>query len=180
MAHSPTVRFLPGLAVLVLLAAAAPAVAATCRACEVFGESCTNGCLELETKAELFTCLSACDGAAAACTCDEPVTLSSEGAVFLGLADPPSDLGGACHGTSSCPSEYSSCASWSSYSPCGDPFCGTYKWCPDPPFCEDPEICFGPALRTYKEQFRVCFNAGGQQCTEYRTILDNFPLSCGC
>lgn len=176
------IHFLLGFAVLLVLGAAAPADAAGCRGCEVFGESCTTNCLELNDRNQLAACLSACDGAAAACSCDGPATLSSEEAVRLGLAEGPSSLGGACHGNVSCPAEFSSCAGWSSYSDCGDPFCGTFKFCGDPPGCYEPDICNGPALRTYRERFRVCFNGAGQSCTEYQQNLDPMPvgMQCGC
>ncbi len=183
MTHRPMARLLPGLAVLLALAAAAPAAAATCPACAMFGETCTIGCLDLDGDAPALDCLSACETAVATCSCDEsgPVTLSSEDAVRMGLAVVPSQLGGACHGTFDCSPEYSSCTNWSSYVQCGDPVCVTYKWCPDPPFCEAPDACFGPASQFSEERFRVCFNSAQQPCTEYHTRLDYPPLdSCGC
>jgi hypothetical protein len=180
-------RYLMGpflLAVLVLttLGAAAPAQAATCGGCGVIQENCAASCVGLKGKDEVFTCLLACDNAAAACSCDEPVTLRSEGVVRQGLAGHGLDgfafKAGACHSTAACGPAYGACASWSGYSDCGDPFCGIYKFCGDPPFCEEPDLCFGPALRTKRERFRVCFNASGQPCTEYQQI--EVVLGCGC
>jgi hypothetical protein len=163
------------------LLAAAPAQAAGCPACGVLQKSCTTSCLGVEDK-QVIPCLLACDNAVAACSCDDPVTLRSEDAVRLGLAGQhPGGFGlkaGACHSTTPCGSAYPSCAGWSGYSDCGDPFCGVYKFCGDPPFCEEPDLCFGPATRTFRERFRVCFNAQGQSCTEYQRI--NVVLGCGC
>ncbi len=164
------------------LVAAGPAQAADCPACGMLQKNCTAGCLGVEDK-RVIPCLLACDNAVAACSCDDPVTLRSEDAVRLGLAGGPRQSGSAfkaaaCHSTTACGPSYPSCASWSGYSDCDDPWCGIYKFCGDPPFCEEPDICFGPALRQNQERFRVCFNSLGQPCTEYQRI--NFVLGCGC
>ncbi len=150
----------------------------SCLGCQLFEESCTLNCSALESKDEAMTCLLACVQVAAACSCDEPVTLSSEKLVEMGLAEGPSGLKAACNSTTPCPPEYSSCASWSSYSDCGAPICGTFKFCGDPPWCEEPSLCFGPAQRQPQERFRVCFNSSGQSCTEYQQRIN--LVGCGC
>ena len=175
-------HFLLGALVLAALGVAVPAQAANCGGCGVIQENCASNCLGQEGKDELLACLMACDNAAAACSCDEPVTLRSEDVVRQGLAGQGRSWSalsaGACNSTTACGPAYPSCASWSGYSDCGDPYCGIYKFCGDPPFCEEPDICFGPALRTLRERFRVCFNASGQPCTEYQQI--SVVLGCGC
>lgn len=178
--HSLVARVLVGGSALVAaLAMAAPAQAASCRGCEAFGASCTVDCLGLEAEVDRLACSSACNQAAATCSCDQP-TLTAEDAVFLGLVDPgQGSLGGACHSTTPCPPEYGACSAWSVPEECGDPTCGTYKFCGDPPFCEEPNLCFGPATYTQKEKFRVCFNAAQQSCTEWAQVLPAVP-TCGC
>jgi hypothetical protein len=171
-----------GLLISVLsFAVATPATAATakagnCSVCGVSQERCTANCLGREDDDDRLACLMACDNAAATCSCDEPVTLRSEDVV--GAADGgPSPYTQACHSTTPCPPEYSSCASWSSYVDCDDPWCGVYRYCPDPPYCESG-LCFGPALEQNQERYRVCFNQQSDSCTEYqRTTV---RLGCGC
>ncbi len=155
--------------------------AASCLGCQQFEATCTANCSALETQEVITTCLLACAKVAATCSCDEAVTLSSEDVVNWGLAEGPFDgigLKAACHSTTPCPAEYGSCGSWSSYSDCGDPYCGIFKFCGDPPWCYEPDLCFGPATRQRRERFRVCFNASAQSCTEYQQT--NYPVSCGC
>jgi hypothetical protein len=155
-------------------AAVVPAQAARCGACALAQESCSAKCFGREDKAGVVACLTGCDNAAATCSCDAEVTLSSEDLV----AKMPwlSDKAAACHSTTPCGSAYPSCASWSGYSDCDDPFCGVYRWCGD---CPDPEFgCFGPALRQRRERFRVCFNELGQSCTEYQRT--SVVLGCDC
>jgi hypothetical protein len=169
-----------GVLAVAALGAAAPAAAASCGGCGVILEHCNANCQGLKAKDEVVTCLMACDNAAAACSCDEPVTLRSEDVVAMGLAAGGQGwLTEACHSTTPCGPAYGSCAGWSAYYDCGDPYCGTYKWCEDPPFCEAPDICFGPATRTDRERYRVCFNASGQPCTEYQRITGSLQ-GCGC
>ena len=165
------------LTVLVLFApASASAGKASCGACNgVVQERCTTNCFGLPDKAERANCLISCDNAAATCSCDENVTLRSEDLVarMPWLVD---SLTAACHSTTPCGSAYPSCASWSGYSNCDDPFCGFANGCGE----ECPEIgpCLGPAMKQRQERYRVCFNAQGQSCTEYqRTIIS---LGCEC
>jgi hypothetical protein len=82
----------------------------------------------------------------------------------------------ACHPITSCQPDYPSCASWSGYTDCDDPFCGFAPQCGD----DCPEIgpCPGPAMKQRRERFRVCFNAFGQSCTEWQRTMIN--LGCGC
>jgi hypothetical protein len=167
-------------AVLLILAlSGAPAWAARCGPCEVAQERCSANCFGLG-KAEIGGCLRTCDNAAATCSCDEAVTLSSEDFVarfgssaVTKLGSPfVTELAEACHSTTVCGTAYPSCASWSGYADCGDIFCGSVRGCGD---CEE-FICPGPGLKQYRERFRVCFNALGQSCTEYQRTVIN--LSC--
>jgi hypothetical protein len=100
----------------------------------------------------------------------EEVTLRSEDVVaqWPWLSTATAAAGAACHSTTPCGSAYPSCASWSGYSDCGDPFCAIAKGCGQP--CGDP-ACLGPATRQPRERFRVCFDALGNSCTEYQNIL---------
>ena len=170
--------------ILVLFAAVAPAQAASCGPCDVAQERCSANCFGLEEKAESVTCLIACDNAAATCSCAEEVTLRSEDVVannWLRVAEPSRLIAesSACHSTTPCGSAYPSCASWSGYFDCGDPYCGINRWCGDVETCPDPEFgCWGPALRQWRERFRVCFNAIGWWCTEYQRT--SHTLGCGC
>lgn len=166
-----------GLLLLVLSAGAAEAQAGRCRPCEIAQERCSVNCLGREGNA-VGACLNRCDNAAAQCTCDEPATLSSEDYVErFGGVKVVTAFSGACHSTTPCGSEYSSCASWSSYSNCGDPFCGVALGCGE---CDEWGHCEagGPAMKQFRERFRVCFNQQGQPCTEYqRTAVTQ---GCGC
>jgi hypothetical protein len=155
------------------LTSALPSDAATCGACAVSHDQCTANCAGFVDHGERVACLIACDNAAATCSCDERVTLRSED--LLPKARPEADAP-ACHSTTPCGSGYPSCASWSGYSDCGDPYCGIYLHCGDE--CEPGFPCPGPALRQWRERFRVCFNAQGQSCTEYQRT--STILSCGC
>ena len=150
-----------------------PAAAKDCGACALGREQCATNCLGLVDRGERVACLMACDNAAATCSCDEPVTLRSED--LLPKARPEADAP-ACHSTTPCGSGYPSCAGWSGYSDCGDPFCGIYRYCGED--CEPGIPCPGPALRQSQERFRVCFNAQGQSCTEYQRSV--YVLGCGC
>jgi hypothetical protein len=161
--------------ILALFALVAPARAANCRACGLAAQDrCAANCFGLEDKGERVACLITCDNAAATCSCDEEVTLRSEDVV----AKSPWLLAmtAACHSTTTCGSAYPSCASWSGYSDCNDPYCASGPHCAEG--CEPGLPCLGPAMRQWQERFRVCFNAAGQPCTEYqRTII---VLNCGC
>jgi hypothetical protein len=88
----------------------------------------------------------------------------------------PSYTKAACHPITSCQPNYPSCASWSGYTDCDDPFCGIGIHCGDD--CGEFGPCPGDALKQRRERFRVCFNAQGQSCTEWsRTMI---TLGCGC
>jgi hypothetical protein len=149
------------------------AVQASCRACALVQESCYGKCFGLEDKAGMKACLVRCDNAAATCSCDEAVSLRSEDLVPFAW---PSHTKAACHPITSCQPDYPSCASYSSYSDCDDPFCGFGPQCGDD--CPEFGPCPGPALKQRRERFRVCFNAQGQSCTEWQRTMIN--LGCGC
>jgi hypothetical protein len=169
-------------AVLSILAlSAVPAEAARCGPCEVVQERCSANCFGLD-RGEIGGCLMACDNEAAVCSCDEAVTLRSEDFVarfgspeMAGLG--VTELAAACHSTTACGTAYPSCASWSGYYDCGDPFCGSVRGCGE---CEGefPPLCPGPGMKQRRERYRVCFNNLGQSCTEYQLTLVN--LSCEC
>jgi hypothetical protein len=164
--------FMAALSILVLSAFAVPVQAATCGPCATAQEQCFSNCFSREGKAATRACLMACDNAAAACSCDEAVTLRSEDLVLKTTAL----TADACHSTTTCGTAYPSCASWSGYSDCGDPTCGIYRWCPDD--CESDFGCWGQALRQSSERFRVCFDANANSCTEYQRLSS--VLQCGC
>lgn len=145
----------------------------SCPACELAQKRCTVGCFGVGDKSTMAACLMGCDNAAATCSCEGKATLNSEDLI------PRPDLFGekalACHSTTPCGTEYASCATWSGFYDCGDPYCGFYRWCGD---CDSDFGCFGPALRQHREQYRVCFNSQGQSCTEYQGAITF--LACGC
>ena len=153
-------------------AADLPPQAKACGACVAAQKLCTASCFGLQEKTGIAGCLMGCDNAAATCTCDGQATLRSED------IRPRPDLFGAkaaaCNSTTLCGTEYASCATWSGYYNCGDPFCGFARGCGD---CEDFP-CPGPALKQYQERYQVCFNAQGQSCTQYQRLQLN--LGCGC
>jgi len=168
---------------LLLLAASASAQPSTI-AGDIALDHCMANCFGLADQARVEPCMIRCDNAAATRPRDEPVTLSSE-EYLERWGDRVILPASACHSTTPCPAEYDSCASWSGYTSCGDTFCGIYRFCcangpvggpaPSLPNCDD---LFGDALKGYKERYRVCFNAGGQSCTEWeRTTVF---LGCGC
>jgi hypothetical protein len=150
--------------------AIAPAQA-KCAACAIVHKSCSETCFR-QDKAVMGQCLTACDNAAANCSCDQAVGLRSEELVNF---EWPSMAKAACHGTVSCQPNYPSCASWSSYSDCDDPFCGFAPKCGE---CTCDEFrCFcgpGPAQKQRRERFRVCFDQFGNSCTEWQQILTHF------
>jgi hypothetical protein len=118
-------------------------------------------------------CLTACDNAAATCTCDQAVGLRSEELVNF---EWPSMAKAACHGTVSCQPYYPSCASWSGYSDCGTPWCGSAKC--ECEYIEGHLFCFpGPAWKQNRERFRVCFDQWGNSCTEWQQTVTSY---CGC
>jgi len=147
--------------------------AASCGLCFVAYQRCSASCFGRGDKAGMGACLTACDNVAATCTCNQQgVNLRSEDLVQW---EWPSMTKDACHGYVSCQPNYPSCASWSGYSSCGDPFCGTGHHCGDD--CEPWGPCPGPAWKEFLENFRVCFDQYGNSCTEWQTIQTS---SCGC
>jgi hypothetical protein len=144
-----------------------------CGACALAAEGCYGKCFDLDDKSGMRTCLSKCDNVAATCTCDEAVTLRSEDLVPFAW---PNVTKAACHPITSCQPAYPSCASWSGYSDCDDPFCGFAPQCGDD--CPEFGPCPGPAMKQRRERFRVCFNEFGQSCTEWSRTMIN--LGCGC
>ena len=156
------------LSILALSALALPAEAASCGPCIAAQERCSVHCFGRSSRSELGACLIACDNAATACSCDEKVNLRSEDAMEW-TGQSLTELSAACNPTTPCGTEYGSCASWSGYSNCGDPFCGGARGCGE---CDDFRCYIGPALKQNLERYRVCFNAFGQSCTEWqRTVI---------
>ena len=155
--------------------AVAPPQAASCRPCALAHQKCSTTCLSLAEKGGLGGCLTACDNAAATCTCDQAVGLRSEELVDF---EWPSLAKAACHGNVSCQPNYPSCASWSGYSDCGTPFCGTGPKCGECEYIEGRLFCSsGPAWKQNRERFRVCFDQYGNSCTEWQQTLIS---TCGC
>jgi hypothetical protein len=141
---------------------------ANCGICAAAYQRCNATCFGRADKGDMGACLTSCDNAAAACTCDDVSNLRSEDLVGF---DWPSASKAACHGTVSCQPNYPSCASWSSYSACDTPYCGTGIHCGD---CTCDEFrCYcgpGPALKEKSERFRVCFDQYSNSCTEWQTL----------
>jgi hypothetical protein len=161
--------------------AVAPLQAKGCQRCALAHKKCSSTCFKLAETNELGmmgSCLTACDNAVAACTCDQSVNLRSEDLVSFEWPDTTTKAA-ACHGTVSCQPNFPSCASWSTYSDCGDPYCGWGPKCGECT-CDEFGRCFcgpGPAWRYSRERFRVCFDSLGNSCTEWQTA--NY-YSCGC
>lgn len=147
---------------------------ARCAACVSAQKRCSATCFGLDGEMGLGACLTACDNAAALCSCEDGVTLRSEDVVTArpGLIE---SLTTACHSTTSCQPAYPSCASWSSYSSCDAPFCGTGNRCGLG--CPNPGFCPGPATIDRLERFRVCFDQFGNSCTEWQVTT---LTVCGC
>lgn len=145
-------------------------------ACAAIQNRCSANCFGLADAQAVVPCLIGCDNAAATCTRGEDrVTLSSEEYLAQRGGNSLVTRAAACNPTTPCPPEYGSCASWSAYYDCGDPFCGVYGHCGDP--CGEP-LCFGDATRQFRERYRVCFNQQAQPCTEYQRT--SVVLGCGC
>ncbi len=156
--------------------AVAPAQAAGCGACAIAYKGCSDACFGLPDKAGMGSCLTACDNAAAKCTCDQAVGLRSEEIVNF---EWPSEAKAACHGVVSCQPNYPSCASWSSYADCGDLVCGNAPKCGEC-YCDEFR-CWcgpGPAWKQSSERFRVCFDQYGNSCTEWQKIVTNYCDDC--
>lgn len=147
-----------------------------CTACDVVQERCSLRCLDLGDQVASLACVTGCDNAAALCTlCDEPVTLRSEDVV------PAWNVltAGACVTPTTCGPEYASCASWSGYSDCNEPFCiNLTKGCGEN--CEPGFPCPGPARYQPIQRYRACFNTLGQSCIEYSTPTSRRLTGCGC
>jgi hypothetical protein len=184
MSLSTRLSFRTAILLLVLSAASVQAQEATCRRCEVAQENCSVNCLGREGKA-IGACLIGCDNAAALCACDEPATLNSEDFVERFGPQPGAqadlrvvtDFSVACHSTTPCGTAYGSCANWSTFTECGDPFCGPASACR---ICDEWGQCTaaGPAMKQNYERYRVCFNELGQSCTEYQRGVSTGE--CGC
>lgn len=175
---------LAALVVFVLSAAEVQARAVRCGPCDTAQQRCSVNCFGL-ADSEIGSCLVGCDNAAAICSCDEAVTLRSEDVVakFAEAAKSakspwpdPTASAAACHSTTPCGSGYSSCASWSTFIDCGDPYCGFAIGCGE---CSGGQCePGGPGTKQNLERYRVCFNSQGQQCTEYQR--SSITLYCGC
>lgn len=174
-----------GVSGLLLTMVAASAQSMVLGTVDVIHDRCVANCFGLEGSDQIVACAMGCDNAAAMTLPDDKVTLSSEEYVAR-WGNLLATKAGACHSTTACPAEYGSCGTWSSYSDCGDPWCGVWRLCdcylgpagspsPNMPIC-DPG--FGDALRQFRESYRVCFNASGQPCTEYQRT--SVVLGCGC
>jgi hypothetical protein len=157
--------------------AVAPPQAKGCQRCALAHKKCSATCFSLAEKGGMGDCLVACDNATATCTCDQSVTLRSEDLVSWEW--PGTTKAAACHGSVSCQPNYPSCASWSTYTDCGDPYCGATRGCGECN-CDEWGHCIcgpGPAWRQSRERFRVCFDSLGNSCTEWQTYL---TATCGC
>jgi len=148
--------------------------AKVCESCTFAHQKCFATCFAGPSKRGLSACLTACDKAAASCSCDAEATLRSEDLVKWGLVSMTKD---GCHATSLCPASYSSCASWSADNPCAPSYCQTESYCGDP-WCDngcDPDG--GPASHQPYERYRVCFDQFANPCTEW---LSYDAVFCGC
>jgi len=162
-----------------LSANAVQAQEAKCRSCEIALQRCAINCFGREEAKAMRACLIGCDNTAAACSCDEPATLSAEEYVarfdlIQGVTDSKAL---ACHSTTPCGSYYGACTNWSSYTDCGDPFCGPTLGCGE---CNEWGQCeaAGPGLKQSRERYRVCLSALNEACTEYQRTSSSF--GCGC
>jgi hypothetical protein len=136
--------------------------------------SCVAACESLPVGKELAECYAACEAKDAEAACDGPIAVKSESLVDAEAIR--NAAAAACHAPTTCP-EPKSCAGWSAWYNCGDPFCGVVRWCGED--CEpDPRFCFGPGLRQPRERFRVCFSNTGTQCIEYQRSA--IIVGCGC
>lgn len=178
--HRPTLALtlITGFALLTLGSAPASAQATVLEeACLVGLDTCSLNCNEIGDPASAATCRTRCEKAATTCFGDEQPTLSSEQYLAYWGDNVLATKASACHDTTPCPSEYGSCGSWSTFSDCGDPFCGISTACK---ICDEWGQCTagGPALTQYRERYRVCFNAQMEGCTEYQRVTQS--LGCGC
>lgn len=178
MSVSTRLSFLTALLFLMLSAHTVQAQAKKCRPCEIAQERCSVNCLGRDD-GTIQSCLIGCDNAAAVCSCDEPATLGAE--EYVERFDPSlklvTELSVACHSTTPCDTSYGACTNWSTFTECGDPFCGPSTACR---ICDEWGQCTaaGPAMKQNLERYRVCFNALGQSCTEYQR--STATGECGC
>jgi hypothetical protein len=123
---------------------------------------------------------------AAAPTAEERAAEATPEMLAAALLGDPDAMAGAisplsgCQAPKTCAPQYGSCGSWSAYSQCSfqcnsDPWCSCGPDIPDQPPCE-PNPYDTSALVSYNS-FRVCFNAQGQSCTEWRRAFSSY---CGC
>jgi hypothetical protein len=106
---------------------------------------------------------------------DKAVTLSSEDLVARFGFPAVTKSFDACQPITQCGPAYGygSCASWSSYTECGDLYCsGTARGCGA---CG--EICVGRGWEQQYEAYRICFNQFGESCTQWARFSDT--VSCG-
>lgn len=151
---------------------------AKCRPCAITHERCAVNCFGREDKNEMSKCLIGCDNAAAACSCDEPATLGAEEYLArFDIIQNAIDSKAACHATTPCGSYYGACTNWSSYTNCGDPFCGVTLGCGE---CDEWGHCEagGPGMKQARERYRVCLSALNEACTEYQRSFSGG--GCGC
>lgn len=167
-----------GLAFLALGSAPATAQAAELdEACLVALDACSANCNELGDEVNTASCLSRCDRAATVCFGDEEATLSADAYLAYWGENVLLTKAAACNDTTPCPPEYDACTNWSSFSDCGDPFCGPSTLCKR---CDEWGQCLvaGPATKQNRERYRVCFTPQMQGCTEYQR--SSLTLYCGC
>ena len=157
--------------------AVAPPQAIGCQSCALAHQKCFATCFADVDKGQMSACLTACANTAAACTCDAAATVRSEDLVEQGLVS--ITKAAACHGSVSCQPAYGSCASWSAYVTCGEPYCANQPHC-GACNCDEFGICycgFGPARNVPYERYRVCFDSSGNSCTEWQSLV---VYTCGC
>lgn len=107
---------------------------------------------------------------------DEAVPLRSEDLVARFGSPFVTQSFAACQPITACGPAfgYGSCASWSSYTECGDLYCSANaRGCGA---CG--ERCSGPGLEQKYEAYRICFNQFGESCTQWSRL--SYTDSCGC
>ena len=146
-------------------------------ACAVALDRCFTNCDGRSDSVQATQCRIGCENSAATCLPDEVPTLSSEEYLAFQGQSPLFTKAAACHDTTPCPTEYGSCGTWSSFTDCGDEFCGPSFACKR---CDEWGQCTaaGPALKQRRERYRVCFNQQMEGCTEYQWTTTTYD--CGC
>lgn len=144
-----------------------------CESCGLAFQECFASCFADARKGRTGACLTACDKAAAICTCDEVAAVRSEDLVKWGVVSLNQEA--SCHGWISCQPNYPSCAGWSNWSSCGGMECLMGPFCVE---CTE-ESCptEAPYMSAPQERFRVCFDQFSNPCTEWQII--DYP-GCGC